>query len=43
MVKDGGKDVRHAQGLEMERSGMVSLELEGVNQQAQVTSRWRTI
>lgn len=38
MVKDGGKAVRHAQGLEMERSRMVSLEPEGRNQQTQVTS-----
>lgn len=42
MVKDGGKPVRHAQGLEMEQSRMVSLEPDGRNQQAQVTSGRRT-
>lgn len=38
VVQVGGKTVRHALGLEMEQSGMVSLEPESGNQQAQVTS-----
>lgn len=37
MVKDGGKAIRHAGGLEMEQSGTVSLGPKGRNQQAQVT------
>lgn len=42
MVKDAEKAIRHAQGLEMEQSRMVSLEPEGRNQQARVTSGRRT-
>lgn len=37
MVKDGGKAIRHAGGLEMEQSGTVSLGPKVKNQHVQVT------